>query len=185
MEKKKVLPGEAISTEEEFEPGKNAFLEDGNVYSTVSGEPEEDAKHKQISVNPRKELKTLQRDSIVFGRVDFVKDNSLTLTILQDPDKELRQVIPMSRAMLPVRNVSQDYVERLKDEFKIGDFVKARISKISQLGVDLTTSQRDLGVVKAFCSKCREPLHLFGETLKCMACGRTEKRKISSDYFLK
>jgi len=87
--------------------------------------------------------------------------------------------------MLPIRNVSTRYVERLKDEFKIGDLIKAKVVKASSLGIDLATDDFSFGVVKAFCSKCRHPLQLFGQSLRCLNCGSSERRKVSSDYFVK
>jgi len=94
-------------------------------------------------------------------------------------------VINQRHAMLPIRNVSRQYVESLRDNFRIGDLIKAKIARAGPLGIDLTTAEPGLGVIKAFCTRCRHPLHLFGRTLKCLGCGHTERRKVSKDYLLK
>ena len=185
MKKKIVLPGDFLSTEEEFVPGKNAFDFKGDVYSSSIGSVSEDSKTKEISVKPSIELHKLGRGSPVFGRVDLVKENSVSIILCKQPGKEERQIIVPSMAMLPIRNVSRDYVESLKECFKIGDLVKARVSKLIPNGIDIETNQPDLGVIKAFCSICRKPLHLFGTSLKCMNCGSTEKRKIVKGYLVK
>ncbi len=185
MQKKKVLPGDALSLEEEFEPGSNAFAEYGNIYSAVAGTVSADAKSKQISVQAEKQICVLRRGTVVYGTIGLVKENSASVSLLQSPEKDGREVISQSRAMLPVRDVSRDYVKNLKDEFKIGDLIKAKVSKTSSLGTDLSTAERDLGVIKAFCCRCRHPLHLFGRTLRCLNCGNSETRKLSSDYLLK
>jgi len=185
MKKKMVLPGEFLSTEEEFEPGQNAFYSEGNIYSGRLGEVSADAKNKQISVKPAVKLNPIRPGSIVFGIVMLVKENSVSITLCQNPDAE-RQVIAPTSAMLPIRNVSQDYVENLRDHFKIGDIVKAKVSKILPGGnIDLATDQPDLGVIKAFCGKCRHSLYVFGTSLRCMNCGSNEKRKMAKGYLVK
>ncbi len=185
MKKRLVLPGEFLSTEEEFVPGANAFDSEGNVYSGSLGFVEADSKTKEISVRPSIGLHRLKPGSIAFGRVSLVKENSVSLSLDASPSAEGRQIIAPRGAMIPVRNVSADYVKSLKDCFKIGDIVKAKVTKVLPSGIDLATDHPDLGVVKAFCSNCRKPLHLFGASLKCMSCGSTEKRKIARNYLVK
>ena len=60
--------------------------------------------------------------------------------------------------------------------------------------VDLSTKREDLGLVKAFCKKCRHTLIKIEEkpktnrgrmpnnNLKCTFCGNKEHRKIAQDY---
>ena len=185
LKKKIALPGEFLSTEEEFVPGKNTFEDNGEIFSGSTGPVEEDSKTKEISVNPASEPVKIRPGSVVFGRVEVVKDNSVSIE-MQNVYGMDKKVMASSFAVLPVRNVSRDYVERLRDFFKVGDLVKARVSKILPgNNIDLETNSPEFGVVKAFCSRCRKPLHLFGSSLKCISCGNTEGRKISKDYLLK
>ena len=184
MKEKLVLPGEFLSTEEEYVPGKNAYDCDGDVCSGSTGHIETDAKTKEISVKPIKEMQPLKEGSIVYGIVTLVKENSLKISLCQPPEGQ-KQVIGQSNAMLPIRNVSRDYVESLKDCFKIGDIVKAKITKLTPIAIDVSTNEPVLGVVKAFCSKCRKPLHLFGHSLRCLACGRSEPRKAAKGYLVR
>jgi len=178
MVKKVVLPGEFLSTEEEFEPGKNAFESDGNIYSGSLGSLETDSKAKEISVRPAVERHVVGKGSVLLGRVSLVKENSVMVELCKDPDNKA-PIISHGMAMLPVRNVSRDYVEHLRDCFKVGDLVKVKVSKILPNGIDVATNEPDLGVVKAFCSRCRRPLEAFGQGLKCLSCGSTETRKIA------
>jgi len=182
MKKKVVLPGEFLSTEEEFAPGENAFDSEGGIFSGSVGFPEMDNKAKEISVRPAVSISVVKPGTVVFGRVSLVKDNSLLVELYPYSEDSRRQVVVPSMAMLPVRCVSQSYVERLKDCFKVGDIVRARVMKVTPDGLDLETNQPDLGVVKAFCSRCRKPLHLFGQNLRCLSCGSSEARKLSDKY---
>lgn len=185
MDKQKVLPGEFLCTDEEFVPGANSYSENGAVFSGAAGAVNTDQRLKKIDVFPRKEVRLLQRGAAVFGRVTLVKENSALVSILPEPDAGNKTVINMTNAMLPIRNVSSEYVENLRDEFRIGDIIRAKVTKASSLGIDLATDAPGFGVVKAFCTRCRHPLHLFGNSLRCLNCGAHEKRKISSDYLVK
>ena len=186
LKKKVASPGEFLSTEEEFIPGKNTFEENGEIFSGSTGLVVEDLKSKEISVKPASEPVKIRPGSVVFGRVDVVKDSSVLIE-MQNVYGSNKKVFTSSFAVLPVRNVSRDYVERLRDFFKVGDLVKAKVAKILPgNNIDLeTSSSPDFGVIKAFCSRCRKPLYLFGSSLKCTSCGNTEGRKISNDYLLK
>ena len=185
MDKKIVLPGEFLSTEEEFMPGKNAFESDGNLYSGSLGSVESDSKTKEISVKPSVPISKVKPGSIVYGRVSLVKDNSVSIDLCPDPESEERQIVCPTSAMLPVRSVSRDYVENMRACFRVGDLVRARVMKLIPNGIDVETNQPDLGVIKAFCTRCRKPMQIFGRNLRCLSCGNSETRKISNKYSFK
>jgi len=84
-------------------------------------------------------------------------------------------------------NISQaqkDYVDKLTDDFRIGDLIEAKVTKV--LGIDnadLTTAEEELGVLKAMCTKCRYFMNKIGKNqVKCPNCGNKETRKLSSKY---
>ena len=66
-------------------------------------------------------------------------------------------------------------------ELKIGDIIRAKVIQVKP-SVQLTTAERNLGVVKALCSICRGPLELRGRELYCPRDERTERRKVAADY---
>ena len=185
MAGKRVIPGDFLSTEEEFEPGRNAFAEAGEIFSNSVGTVQEDNRQKTVSVKADVDVSSIKPNDVVFGEVMLVKDNSVGLSIFTETSHGSRKVLVNTYASIPIRLVSRDYVKNLKDAFKIGDLVKAKVFSVKPFGTDVKTNEPELGVVKAFCSKCRKPLHLFGRQLKCLSCGSSERRKISSDYLLK
>jgi len=69
--------------------------------------------------------------------------------------------------------------------FELGDIVKAEVTMLTKYSTEISTEKGDFGVGKAFCSKCKQPLQLFQNQLKCTACGNVESRKISQDYILR
>lgn len=179
-----VLPGSKLATEEEYAPGKNAFEQDGNIYSDSVGKPSYDSKQKLASVTKTKPLHILERNCIVYGTVTLVKDNFVNVELLYAENADGRVVIPSSHAKLPVRNVSREFIKDLKQSFRIGDLIRAKIASASKLGIDLRTNEPELGIVKGYCANCRTALHRFGNVLKCTACGVAENRKIARDYLV-
>ena len=69
--------------------------------------------------------------------------------------------------------------------FRIGDIVKARVADVKPYGVELETKALDLGVIKAYGVKTRQPLMLINGSLRDPSTGETEERKVSSEYVLR
>ncbi len=182
-----VVPGDSLAVQEEFVAGKNAFdSDDGKVYSDSAGKALFDIKNHEVSVAKRRNVSAVKIGSVVFGKVSMIKASVVVVEITDAVDDKGNQLVfNMSMASLPVRNASPSYLKSLSDAFRIGDLVKAKISMLSPYAIDVRTNDPDLGVIKAYCSKCRHPLHLFGRSMKCTNCGNTEERKASSEYVLK
>ena len=187
MEKKAVFPGDVIAVAEEFESGKNTFEdEEGNITSTLTGIALFNEQEKEVSV-AKKGHKAIPLDvgSTVLGSVALVKDDVVILHVFDAKKNGERRVIRESNAALGISKVSQEYIRSLNDKFKIGDIVKAEVWEITPYSLEITTNKPELGVIKAFCSGCRQPLYLFQGKLKCLHCGNVETRKLSKDYVLR
>jgi len=180
-----------LSTEEEFLPGQNSFADEkGSVYSDSVGEKAFDLEEKVVNVSKKsRDIKLIERNCIVYGRVSLVKEQIVVMEIVEafDPaDSSKKIVFGSPNAGLPVFSVSRDYVKSLSEFFKVGDVVKARVDNVSRVGIDLETkTDPSLGIVAAYCVTCRQPLHLFEDSLKCASCGSNEHRLISSEYLFK
>jgi exosome complex component CSL4 len=75
-------------------------------------------------------------------------------------------------------------VAKLTDEFRIGDLIEAKVTKIIGIdNVDLTTAEDELGVLKAMCIKCRHYMKQISKNeVECPNCGNKERRNLSSEY---
>lgn len=187
MDSEMVFPGSTLGTEEEYTAGKNASISDnGNVIACVAGKADLDNKERKISILKQgKNALPFEAGDTVFGKISLVKENSAMLEIAEAYHNGEQRVILRGIASIMIRMVDQGFVRNLSDKFRIGDIVKARIVGAFPYGIDCSTTEKEFGVVKAFCRRCRQPLHLFGMELKCLSCGSMETRKISSDYILK
>ncbi|MCZ7383621.1 MAG: exosome complex RNA-binding protein Csl4 [Candidatus Methanoperedens sp.] len=176
-----VLPGDLIGTSEEYSPRNGTYVDKGNIYATASGIVKVNAKDRSISVIPvTKTPPHIQVGDIVIGQVTDVKDSVALVEIAGIKGKGEREIVNADQAAIHVSNVKDAYVKELYYEFAPFDIVKARV--IDLRNMRLTTVDKELGVMKAYCGNCRAVLKNDNGKLKCPKCERTETRKISVDY---
>jgi exosome complex component CSL4 len=180
MEPKMVLPGDEIAVAEEFEPGEGTYERNGLVFAATPGVLVLDSENRVARVrafNPPAELKV---GDIVYGVVDDIRGMMATATILALHGRT-RQISGETEGTIHISNVSEEYTEDIHDMYRLGDIVRAKVIQVKP-SLQLTTAERDLGVVKALCSVCRGPLELRGRDLYCPRDERTERRKLAADY---
>ncbi|CAG0994848.1 hypothetical protein METP2_02848 [Methanosarcinales archaeon] len=180
-EKRSVLPGDLIGTSEEFIPKSGAYIDGGNIYASASGIVKINNKERSISVEPVTNTPPhLVVGDIVIGQVTDVKDSVALVEIAGIKGKGEREIVNADQAAIHVSNVKDAYVKELYYEFAPFDIVKARVLDLRNMR--LSTVNKELGVMKAYCGNCRTVLKLDNNKLKCPKCERTETRKLSSDY---
>ena len=168
------MPGEQITTEEEFAAGENTFAQKGKIKSSALGVAEFDNNAKEVRVKG-KTVKGLEYGDVVLGKVSLVKESNVVIELLDAENG--KKIMGIKTAQIPVRNVSQSYVSDLKQYFKVGDIVKGKVAMASPLAIDLITNETGLGVIKAYCSNCRKEMHFSNGKLMCLNCGSVEERK--------
>ncbi len=180
-EQKIVLPGDLIGTAEEFVPKNGTYEDRGNIYAAVTGIVKINNKERSVSVVPVTNTPPhMQVGDIVIGQITDVKDSVVLLEIAGIKGKGERAIVNAEDAAIHVSNVKDAYVKDLSYEFAPFDIVKARV--IDLRNMRLTTVNKELGVMKAFCGNCRTVLKKENDKLKCPKCKRIETRKLSSDY---
>jgi exosome complex component CSL4 len=176
-----VLPGDLVGTSEEYSPKSGTYVDKGNIYAAASGIVKINTKDRSISVIPVTNTPPhIQVGDIVIGQVTDVKDSVALVEIAGIKGKGEREIVNADQAAIHVSNVKDAYVKELYYEFAPFDIVKARV--IDLRNMRLTTVDKELGVMKAYCGNCRAVLKKDNSKLKCPKCERTETRKLSSDY---
>lgn len=175
------LPGEIIGTNEEFVRGKQTYNRGGNIYSAVTGEVKVNRSSRTITVetsaNP---LSYIQRGDIVIGQVTAIKGAVALVDIAHIKGKGEREIINLDQAAIHISNIKEGYVKDISRELQPFDIIKARV--LDNKALRLATDSKELGVMKAYCSRCRQPLVKNAFGLICEYCGHKETRKISTDY---
>lgn len=181
-----VFPGTFLCTEEEFLPDENSFVDDkGNVKSTVVGMASWNNSSKKMNVLKNNSKNVLETGSIVLGRIALVKDNMLLVQLIEAEKNGKKQVLNQTFGSVMIFNVSSGYVSSTRDVARIGDIIKAKVIEITSYSIELSLNEKGLGVMKAYCIKCRSPLMQEGSSMKCTECGNIEKRKIAEEYTVK
>lgn len=154
----------------------------GDIYASTTGIVNINTKARYVSVSPKTNVPPhIQVGDIVVGRIKDLKGSVALVEIAQIKGKGEREIVNVDEAAIHVSNVKDAYVKDLFDEFAPFDIVKAKVIDLKNMR--LSTVEKDLGVMKAFCSRCRSVLEKKDNNkLMCPKCERIETRKISSTY---
>ncbi len=177
-----VVPGDKLGVIEEYEPGPGTYVKEstGAIYSLTTGRALMDLLNKRVSVFPGvKTLGVPKVGSIVEGLVMEVQNKQANIRIFQVNDRALNGFFS---GLLHISDVSQRYVESMYDVCKPGDIVRAKVISDKNRVFHLSTNERDLGVLQAYCSRCGHVLTLRKFRLNCEECGNMERRKTAQDY---
>ncbi len=179
----KVLPGDHAGAIEEYMPAEGTFSSDEGVYSSNIGELELDAKSHSARVKVNTRVSTLQGTGTI--TVGVVAEASEMVAIVDlVPIETGKTTIALNgiSAVLHVSNIRSGYVKDLREEVKIGDMLRVKIISVDPTTTKLTIDGKELGVIKAYCTRCRQPLRMSESKLVCDRCGNVEHRKTAEDY---
>jgi exosome complex component CSL4 len=175
-----VVPGDRLGVIEEYIPDAGTYVRDGVIYSRVIGCVLIDLVHKRVSVHQLVHgAKTPVVGSIVLGQVSNAQSETAGVRIFEIGDEKTSG--PFT-GILHVSDVQMRYVESMFDVCKPGDIIRAKVISEMNRTYHLSTKERNLGVVYAFCSSCGGMLEPRRQGMHCPKCGRLERRKTSFDY---
>src|SRR3989442_8113919 len=89
---------------------------------------------------------------------------------------------PPFTGMLHISNSSPRFERFMGDVCKPNDIIRGKVIDVSQRIPKLTTVGRDMGVIKAYCSRCGGELGLSGRILRCTLCLNVERRRLADDF---
>ncbi|MFH1307174.1 MAG: exosome complex RNA-binding protein Csl4 [Candidatus Micrarchaeota archaeon] len=185
MDKKSklVAPGQKIGTEEEYVAGAGTYTEGSSIYAAVFGELIE--KERTLNVFGKASIATPAIGSRIIGRIQNIVDPIAIVNVYEIEDGEhQRYPVTGENFVLKTPNIKRGYVKQIKDEYRIGDIIRAKIIDIKNGECHLSTEEDDCGCIKAFASqgKGRYPLVKTATGLVCKENDEKENRKIASDY---
>ena len=179
-----VLPGDALGVTEEFVPSEWTYEDDGSIRSLIAGTVSLDNKNKKISIVPKTSSPSILKSGVVvFGQVSDVRGQRALIKLDSIKDNN-RGLVTSFSGGIHISQAQKGYVAKLTYEFRIGDLIEARVTKIIGVdNVDLTTAEDELGVLKAMCTKCRHYMKQVSKNeVKCPNCGNKERRNLSTKY---
>jgi exosome complex component CSL4 len=175
-----VLPGERLGVIEEFIPDSGTYVKDGIIYSKIVGRALMDLLNKRVSVYPLISGATVPKVSTtVVGQVGNAQSDNVLVRIFKIGPKKLSGVFT---GILHISDVEETYVDSMNDVCKPGDIIRAKVISEKNQIYHLSTTDKNLGVVYAFCSRCGGFLEQKRHEMQCPKCGHVEKRKTAVDY---
>ena len=179
-----VMPGDVLGVSEQFLPDDWTY-DDGNcIKAAVFGNVSIDNKGKMISIIPKSGTPALLKiGDTVYGQVSDVRGQRAVIDIQRMKNRARQLALPYMGA-IHISQVKNGYFERLHDALRIGDIIEAKVIKIMGDNLDLNTIDKEGGIIKAMCTRCRafmKPTNKKDE-LYCEVCDRKERRKVSSNY---
>ena len=175
-----VVPGERLGVIEEFIPDSGTYVKDGVIYSKIVGRALLDLLNKRVSVYPLVKSELAPKvSSTVVGQIGNAQSDNVLVRIFKIENKGLSGEFS---GILHISDVSDRYVDSMNDVCKPGDIVRAKVISGKNRIFHLSTNDKNLGIVYAFCSRCGSLLEPQRYELHCPKCGNTENRKIAPDY---
>ncbi|MBS7251328.1 MAG: exosome complex RNA-binding protein Csl4 [Candidatus Freyarchaeota archaeon] len=174
-----VTPGDWLGVIEEFTPGEGTYEENGAVYASTVGRLLIDNVEKRVKVIPIEARALPKKGDIVLGKVTQINKMLTFVDIARVRGHDIAN--PFS-GVIHISQISTEYVENTSDALKPGDIIRARVVEEKGELIQLTTVEKNLGVIYATCSKCGSELERTGNILYCKNCESKETRKIASDY---
>jgi len=176
-----VLPGDQVSTSEELLPGEGTFEEDGIIRASRAGIYVVDEKQRRATIKPLTSIPVeIKKGDIVLAEVESVRSSMIIANVIHVTGKP-RAISSDTNATLRVSEIANTYIKDPSTEFAPGDIIRAIVTQVKP-SLQLITKDRNLGVIKAVCSKCRHPLISKGNVLECTNCNNKERRKTADDY---
>ena len=180
-EKKFVLPGDKLSTSEELLSGEGTFEEDGIIRASQVGTYFVDSQHKKAKVKPLTSTPViLKRGDIVLAEIRMIRSSMIIANVIHIIGSK-RAISGDTNGTLRVSEISKGYIKDPTDVFSLGDIFRAKVTQVKP-SIQLETKDQQFGVIKAFCSKCRQSLIKKDNILECEKCGNKERRLITNDF---
>ena len=149
-----VYTGQYLGVVEEFLPDKHStFVKEGEIFAAKTGIARVDTKKCEIEIEHvnENERKTVRIGDIVIGEILFGRKYSVGINFYTINDKVHFNSSYMGN--IHVSEISNKYVEKIQDAFQVTDIVRAKVIGREYDEYKLSTVGKNLGVIKAICSK--------------------------------
>jgi exosome complex component CSL4 len=134
-----------------------------------------------ISVIPKtKTPNTITEGDIVIASVTDIRESNARVDIVAAEKSLNEEIVNNGNAEIYISNIKDGFAKSVGDEVSVGDIIRAKVIDSKKIG--LSTVEPGLGVLKAYCSKCKTSLTKADDGLVCSNCGSRERRKLADGY---
>lgn len=186
VDNKILLPGDHVAYIEEFESGKNTYEIGGSVRSSALGTGNFDFKYRKVSIN-RKNIANFPKigDELV-GYIEMLFSSMISIRILyinnKKSDSGLSAIASTKISDNGGYHSRRDRERKPRLVYRVGDIVRGRVFSLMNSSAHATINDKHLGVVYCLCNNCGGDTVKLNTSIKCVECGMTEEKKLSSDF---
>ena len=183
------FPGDQIAFIEEFESGKNTYVDDGRIRSSTVGRKVYDLKRRIVRIEQKNTPVLPKMGDILVGFIDMLFGSMISVRILYINDIKSKSGFS---AIAPTKGLSSSGGHggwsrergdrRSRMTFRVGDIIRGRVVSHLNSNIHITITDRDLGVLYTLCYNCGGNTVRVNNSVKCVECGTYEERKLTSDY---
>jgi len=176
-----VLPGDKVAISEELQAGEGTYEKNGEIIASVIGKFKIDSQRMAAIVEPLAKMPLiLKAGDTAICEVKQLTEAMVIVKIIHIAGNK-RQIAGEKDAAIHISNISNEFVDNIGKKFRIGDIVRAKIIRVEP-AIQLSTKGKEFGVIKAYCTNCRNTLIKKDNLLECLSCGKLEERKVADDY---
>jgi exosome complex component CSL4 len=189
MKRAPSFPGDQIAFIEEFESGKNTYIDDGSIRSSTVGHKVYDLKRRIVRIEQENTPKLPKIGDIIVGYIDMLFGSMISVRILYI--NGVKSISGFS-AISTTRGISLSGGQggwsrergdrRSRITFRVGDIIRGRVVSLLNSNIHITIAEKDFGVVYTLCYNCGGNTVRVNNAVKCVECGTYEDRKLTSDY---
>jgi exosome complex component CSL4 len=183
------FPGDEVAFIEEFESGKNTYVDDGSIRSSTVGRKVYDLKRRIVRIEQKNTPNLPKIGDILVGYIDMLFGSMISVRILYINDAKS---ISGFSAISTTRGISLSGGQggwprergdrRSRITFRAGDIIRGRVVSLLNSNIHITIAEKDFGVVYTLCYICGGNTVRVDNAVKCVECGTYEERKLTADY---
>lgn len=187
-ETNQIIPGDLLSVIEEYDAGKNTYVDDGDIRSSAIGGSSISLPDRILNVTQKNPPMIPKIGDIIVGYIDMLFGNMISVRIVYINEKYSKSgfsAIASTRFSTSGGGYGSSWRERGykgKYVFKVGDIIRGRVYSLLNSSIHLSLEEKELGVVFTICFSCGNEFTKVPGGLKCNSCGNFEDRKVSIDY---
>jgi exosome complex component CSL4 len=181
-----IIPGEHLASIEEFESGKNTYVDNGMIRSTAVGKKVYDFRTRIVRIDKKNSPILPKIGDILVGYVEMLFGSMLSIRILFINDRKSSSGFSaITSARVSGGGGGRDRGDRRggKAIFRVGDIIKGRVVSMLNSTIHIVIDEREFGILYTICFNCGgDTVCVNNNTIKCIECGLYEDRKLTPDY---
>jgi exosome complex component CSL4 len=180
-----VFPGEYIAEIEEFEAGRNTFILDGTIRSSILGKKEYDFKRRTIKIDQINSQELPKIGDVVLGFVEMLFGSMISVKLFYVNNRLYTSGLSAiaSARMGNNKGWNRDrYNKKPKAIYRIGDIVRGQITSLLNSSIHLAVDGTDFGLLYSLCLNCGGDTVKINNGIKCIECSTYEEKRVANNY---